>query len=205
LFEIFPRATTDARARRPPPFARSRILAPHRSHPQNVPASERVGAMGKKVREPPVFYPTMADMRGSFEAYVESIEEDLEEFGIGRIVPPAGWKPRQGSYDDVDFTVPHPITQVRDGAHGRASPRGPLARAFGLKKNTRRFFAPDLTLTPPSFLPSQHATGRKGLFRTLLVEQKPLSIKKDFKPKAMMKENMPSEAAMQDTSVRDLK
>ena len=161
--------------------------------------------MGKKVREPPVFYPTMADMRGSFEAYVESIEEDLEEFGIGRIVPPAGWKPRQGSYDDVDFTVPHPITQVRDGAHGRASPRGPLARAFGLKKNTRRFFAPDLALTPPSFLPSQHATGRKGLFRTLLVEQKPLSIKKDFKPKAMMKENMPSEAAMQDTSVRDRK
>ena len=76
--------------------------------------------MGKKVREPPVFYPTMADMRGSFEAYVESIEEDLEEFGIGRIVPPAGWKPRQGSYDDVDFTVPHPITQVRDGAHGCA-------------------------------------------------------------------------------------
>ena len=161
--------------------------------------------MGKKGREPPVFYPTMADMRGSFEAYVESIEEDLEEFGIGRIVPPAGWKPRQGSYDDVDFTVPHPITQVRDGAHGCASPRGPLARAFGLKKNTRRFFAPDLALTPPSFLPSQHATGRKGLFRTLLVEQKPLSIKKDFKPKAMMKENMPSEAAMQDTSVRDRK
>jgi hypothetical protein len=74
-----------------------------------------------------------------------------------------------------------------------------------LKKNTRRFFAPDLALTPPSFLPSQHATGRKGLFRTLLVEQKPLSIKKDFKPKAMMKENMPSEAAMQDTSVRDRK
>jgi jumonji domain-containing protein 2 len=37
------------------------------------------------------------------------------------------------------------------------------------------------------------------------VEQKPLSIKKDFKPKAMMKENMPSEAAMQDTSVRDRK
>ena len=40
------------------------------------------------------------------------------------------------------------------------------------------------------------------MFRTLLVEQKPLSIKNDFKPKATTKENMPSEAAMQDTSVR---
>ena len=43
------------------------------------------------------------------------------------------------------------------------------------------------------------------MFRTLLVEQKPLSIKNDFKPKATTKENMPSEAAMQDTSVRDRK
>ena len=104
--------------------------------------------MGKKVREPPVFYPTMADMRGSFEAYVESIEEDLEEFGIGRIVPPAGWKPRQGSYDDVDFTVPHPITQVRDGAHGCASPRGPLARAFGLKKKRLLVWPSPFVLIP---------------------------------------------------------
>lgn len=69
-------------------------------------------AMGRETPAPPVFYPTMADMRGSFEAYVESIEEDLEEFGIGRIVPPAGWKPRQEGYDDIDFTVPQPITQV---------------------------------------------------------------------------------------------
>lgn len=74
--------------------------------------------MGGKAREPPVFYPTMADMRGSFEAYIESIEEDLEEYGIGRIVPPAGWKPRQEGYDDIDFTVEKAITQVRS-ARGR--------------------------------------------------------------------------------------
>lgn len=72
-----------------------------------------VGPDGKRPRrEPPVFYPTMADMRGSFEKYIESIEEDLEEFGIGRIVPPAGWTPRQEGYDDIDFTVDHPIKQV---------------------------------------------------------------------------------------------
>lgn len=117
-----------------------------------------VGPDGKRPRrEPPVFYPTMADMRGSFEKYIESIEEDIEEFGIGRIVPPAGWTPRQEGYDNIDFTVDQPI--------------------------------------------KQHATGRKGLFRTLLVEQKPLSIKNDFKPAAMLKENLPSEAALKDTSI----
>jgi hypothetical protein len=34
--------------------------------------------------------------RGSFEAYIESIEDEIEEYGIGRIVPPEGWAPRQG-------------------------------------------------------------------------------------------------------------
>ena len=71
----------------------------------------REGKMGK-TRHPPVFYPTMADMRGTFEAYIESIQEDLEEYGIGRIVPPAGWKPRQDDYTDIDFLVPSPVTQV---------------------------------------------------------------------------------------------
>ena len=57
------------------------------------------------------------------------------------------------------------------------------------------------TLSLSSFF-TQHATGRKGLFRTLLVEQKPLSIKNDFKPKATMPENMPPPACLEDTSVR---
>ena len=87
--------------------------------------------MGRQAREPPVFYPTMADMRGSFEAYIESIEEDLEEFGIGRIVPPAGWKPRQEGYEDIDFTVPQPITQVRFSEPRQRGAKGSnLARVF---------------------------------------------------------------------------
>ena len=90
----------------------------------------------------------------SLEKYVESIEEQLEEYGIGRIVPPAGWTPRRRGYDDVDFRVEKAITQ--------------------------------------------HATGRKGLFRTLLVEKKPLSVKHDFEPYATKKENQPSAAALAD-------
>ena len=90
----------------------------------------------------------------SLEKYVESIEEQLEEYGIGRIVPPAGWTPRRRGYDDVDFRVEKAITQ--------------------------------------------HATGRKGLFRTLLVEKKPLSVKRDFEPYARKPENQPSAAALAD-------
>jgi hypothetical protein len=110
---------------------------------------------GPRRVEPPVFYPTLEEMKTmSLEKYVESIEEQLEEYGIGRIVPPKGWTPRRRGYDDVDFTVEKAITQ--------------------------------------------HATGRKGLFRTLLVEKKPLSIKNDFKPMAELPENQPSKAAMED-------
>lgn len=102
-----------------------------------------------------MFYPTLEEMRSmSLEKYVESIEEQLEEYGIGRIVPPAGWTPRRRGYDDVDFRVEKAITQ--------------------------------------------HATGRKGLFRTLLVEKKPLSVKHDFEPYATKKENQPSAAALAD-------
>jgi hypothetical protein len=63
-----------------------------------------------------------------------------------------------------------------------------------------KWIALDQRLTCPTLLPPppQHATGRKGLFRTLLVEQKPLSVKHDFKPKATAKENQPPEACLQD-------
>ena len=76
-----------------------------------------------------MFYPTMAEMRGSFEAYIESIEDQLEEFGIGRIVPPPGWTPRAGGYDDIDFTVNKAITQVRlSTLANRGNPRLAIVR-----------------------------------------------------------------------------
>jgi hypothetical protein len=46
----------------------------------------------------PVFYPTMDDMRGSFERYIESIEEQFAAAGICKIVPPKAWSPRKESY-----------------------------------------------------------------------------------------------------------
>lgn len=45
----------------------------------------------------PVFYPTMDDMRGSFERYIESIEDQFAAAGICKIVPPKAWSPRKES------------------------------------------------------------------------------------------------------------
>ena len=139
----------------PRAFARTRDARPIRSGATARRADTFAKMSGPRRVEPPVFYPTLEEMRTmSLEKYVESIEEQLEEYGIGRIVPPKGWTPRKRGYDDVDFTVEKAITQ--------------------------------------------HATGRKGLFRTLLVEKKPLSIKRDFKPMAELPENQPSKAALED-------
>lgn len=37
----------------------------------------------------------------------------------------------------------------------------------------------------------QHATGKRGLYRTLLVEQRPMSLAKDFRPQAVEDESLP--------------
>jgi jumonji domain-containing protein 2 len=37
----------------------------------------------------------------------------------------------------------------------------------------------------------QHATGKRGLYRTLLVEQKPMSLAKDFRPQAVGDDSLP--------------
>ena len=37
----------------------------------------------------------------------------------------------------------------------------------------------------------QHATGKRGLYRTLLVEQRPMSLARDFRPQAVEDESLP--------------
>lgn len=101
-----------------------------------------------KCQEVPVFHPTLRDISGSFEAYIESIERRFANVGLAKIIPPKGWTPRkQGYSDDFDFEIPRPI--------------------------------------------KQHATGKRGLYRTLLVEQKPMSLAKDFRPIAVRDDSLP--------------
>lgn len=37
---------------------------------------------------------------------------------LTQIIPPPEWTPRRGGYDDVDITIPAPITQVVTGCQG---------------------------------------------------------------------------------------
>ena len=103
--------------------------------------------MVKDVVECPVFHPTLEDMNGPFEMYMDKIEKRIAKAGIGKIVAPAGWTPRRGGYDDVNVRIERCIKQV--------------------------------------------ATGTRGLYRFLLVEQKPMMSKDDFMPMAMAAENQP--------------
>jgi jumonji domain-containing protein 2 len=103
--------------------------------------------MVKEVLECPVFHPTLEDLNGPFELYIEKIEKRIAKAGIAKIVAPAGWTPRRGGYDDVDVRIERCIKQV--------------------------------------------ATGSRGLYRFLLVEQKPMMSKTDFAPLALAAENQP--------------
>lgn len=96
----------------------------------------------------PVFYPTIEDVYGDFEAYIEKVEKKIEKFGVCKICMPASWTPRKHGYpDDLDLTIDRPIRQ--------------------------------------------HATGSRGLYRMLLIEGKPMSLRDDFRPLALDKDNCP--------------
>ncbi|KAK9828707.1 hypothetical protein WJX72_001637 [[Myrmecia] bisecta] len=109
--------------------------------------------VARKKYEVPVFHPTLRDLGGSFETFVESVERRFAQVGICKIVAPKSWTPRKAGYDDdnIECEIPRPIRQ--------------------------------------------HATGTRGLYRTLLVEAKPMSLLKDFKPLATHKHNLPPENA----------
>ena len=109
----------------------------------------------------PVFRPTLEHVRNkTFEEYVEEIEPQFADVGVCRIVAPEGWTPRRGGYEDVDFLLPRYVL-------------------LSTSKDD-----PDHLLTRPPHTPHrpirQHATGRQGLYRTLLVENRSMLLS-DFK------------------------
>ena len=74
--------------------------------------------MAQNINKAPVFYPTEDDLAGPFESYIEKIEDELAEHGIGRIVPPKDWRPRHGGYERLDFISEQPIKQHATGSKG---------------------------------------------------------------------------------------
>lgn len=65
----------------------------------------------------PVFRPTTEEF-SDFSKYVTSIEPIAEQYGICKIIPPEGWRPRISSYDDLNIEIPCPIRQFVHGKQG---------------------------------------------------------------------------------------
>ena len=106
----------------------------------------------------PVFYAEDKDTSEPFESFIVRIEPVLENFGVGKIVPPPSWSP----------------CATGGKAKGREIDRGD-------RTDILRARADDLVIDKAI---KQHATGRKGIYRTFLVEQKPMNVGRDYKPLA---------------------
>lgn len=76
------------------------------------------GGGRKGIRECPIFHPTPEEF-SNFEKYVLSIEPQCLEYGICKVVPPVGWKPRTTPYEDLDdLVLTGPVRQEALGHSG---------------------------------------------------------------------------------------
>lgn len=65
-----------------------------------------------------VFRPTMEEFK-DFNKYIDYIEsQGAHKAGLAKVIPPPEWTPRRVGYENVDLTVPAPITQVVSGCQG---------------------------------------------------------------------------------------
>lgn len=73
---------------------------------------------GNNIPKIMVFRPTMEEFK-DFAKYVKYMEsQGAHKAGLAKIIPPAEWCPRRGGYDNIDMTIPSPITQVVTGCQG---------------------------------------------------------------------------------------
>ena len=91
------------------------------------------------VAECPVFRPSMAEMRRSFESYIEQAGPACIGFGICKITAPAGWTPRAGGYNGVDFDSD--ISRIEQNfTRDRMAAGAYNATMLSLRKQTVRAF-----------------------------------------------------------------
>ena len=55
-----------------------------------------------QVKDAPEYRPTVEEWKDPM-AYVEKIRPEVENFGIAKIIPPAGWAPPYALKDDFKF------------------------------------------------------------------------------------------------------
>ncbi|XP_064607445.1 uncharacterized protein LOC135471933 isoform X2 [Liolophura sinensis] len=73
---------------------------------------------GSSIPKIMTFHPTMEEFM-DFPKYIEYIEsQGGHKAGICKVIPPKEWIPRKGGYEDVELTIPAPISQVVTGSQG---------------------------------------------------------------------------------------
>lgn len=97
-----------------------------------------------------VFRPTMDEFR-NFSKFVETMEQQgANKAGIAKVIPPREWVPRRRGYDNVDLTIPCPVTQEVEGREGvyqiyNIEPRnkkGMGVKEFAKKANSAEYVTP---------------------------------------------------------------
>lgn len=79
----------------------------------------------------PVFRPTVEEFSRPFCEYVRGVLASHKDIAMFKVIPPEGWRPRVGSFPDLDtIVISCPIRQhVSPEIRGRGQPpRGWLAR-----------------------------------------------------------------------------
>ena len=177
-----------------------------------------------KAPECPVYRPTLEEVQSqTFVQYVESLERKaaFREAGICKIVAPDGYKPRRRGYEGIDMVLPRcgrgrGRRLLQPGCRAAVCTRMRATAGQGWPHSYNLCAWPALasahTLSASNRLPRpaphrtarrrpirQHATGRQGLYRTLLVEGKKLTLA-EFQEAACEAVNAPPK----DASVEDL-
>ncbi|VDI80258.1 ATP-binding cassette, subfamily C (CFTR/MRP), member 10 [Mytilus galloprovincialis] len=99
---------------------------------------------GSNIPKIMVFRPTMEEFK-DFAKYITYIEsQGAQKAGIAKIIPPAEWKPRRNGYDDLEMTIPSPITQVVTGCQGlyqqyNIQKKGLTVKEFEKLANSERY------------------------------------------------------------------
>eukprot|EP00038_Savillea_parva_P029409 m.70907 g.70907 ORF g.70907 m.70907 type:complete len:1020 (+) comp8674_c0_seq2:34-3093(+) len=106
----------------------------------------------------PEFYPTFEEMR-DFSAYIKFIEDKgAAKIGLAKIIPPKGYCPRKGGYDDIgDIKIDHPIQQVFSGRNGlfqvmNIEQKTRTVAEFELMANSDKYAAPQDVKDDPDAL-----------------------------------------------------
>ena len=121
----------------------------------------------------PVFYPEDRHTRMPFEDFITIVEPVLERFGVGKVVPPNTWSPCSTNGCWQASPSQHKVKRQRSEG-GRTSEGASVSMSGeAARAETLRSRADDLVIEKAI---RQHATGRKGVYRTVLVEQKPMRV-----------------------------